>query len=57
MPDNLIPLTCNEIARPFITLIAQRVHDTACTSHPCWSSAASNWLARPSAAAKERWSW
>lgn len=27
--DNLIPLTCNEIARLFITLVAQRVHDTA----------------------------
>ncbi|MGY3061470.1 hypothetical protein ACVWZD_005768 [Streptomyces sp. TE3672] len=35
-PDNLIPLTCYEIARLFITLIAQRVHDTAhrlCRSH------------------------
>jgi SRSO17 transposase len=28
-PDQLIPLTCNEIARLFITLTAQRVHDTA----------------------------
>ncbi|MFF4291368.1 IS701 family transposase [Streptomyces sp. NPDC001633] len=27
--DKLIPLTCNEIARLFITLVAQRVHDTA----------------------------
>ncbi|MEU9481123.1 hypothetical protein [Streptomyces sp. NPDC048191] len=29
VPDDLIPLTCSEIARLFITLIAQRVHDTA----------------------------
>ncbi|MBT2478572.1 IS701 family transposase [Streptomyces sp. ISL-94] len=28
-PDDLIPLTCNEIARLFITLIIERVHDTA----------------------------
>lgn len=27
--DKLIPLTCNEIARLFVTLVAQRVHDTA----------------------------
>ncbi|WP_351237572.1 IS701 family transposase [Streptomyces sp. NPDC002133] len=28
-PDTLIPLTCNEIARLFIALVAQRIHDTA----------------------------
>jgi SRSO17 transposase len=28
-PDNLIPLTCNEIARLFITLTAQQIHSTA----------------------------
>ncbi|MFF3469350.1 hypothetical protein ACFYXB_45875, partial [Streptomyces sp. NPDC002619] len=28
-PDGLIPLTCNEIQRLFITLVVQPVHDTA----------------------------
>ncbi|MEW2484733.1 IS701 family transposase [Streptomyces sp. NPDC048411] len=28
-PDGLMPLTCNEIARLFITLVAQPVHDAA----------------------------
>lgn len=28
-PDALIPLTCNEIQRLFITLVARPVHDTA----------------------------
>lgn len=28
-PDTLIPLTCNEIARLFIALVAERIHDTA----------------------------
>lgn len=27
--DGLVPLTCNEIARLFITLVAQRLHDAA----------------------------
>lgn len=35
MPDDLIPFSCSEIARPFITLIARRIHDTAHRLH--WS--------------------
>lgn len=103
VPDDLIPLSCGEIARlshhahrpahprhgpqarlvPLVTpppgpvpskplpppgcrpsVIMGRMLSTrgwpdlsSCISHPCWSSAASNWLARPSAAAKARWSW
>ncbi|WP_399129174.1 hypothetical protein [Actinacidiphila sp. ITFR-21] len=47
-PDGLIPLTCNEIQRLFITLVVQPVHDAA--HRPGWSSRRRRHQARSQAA-------